>query len=118
MIRLSSEKGFTLIELVVALVGFVVLAMVVAPKITTANDQAKIAACKQNQQLITCACTFYYAVHNSDSHSDRLSAFPSKLSDLTPDYLEEIPHCPGGGRYIYGAASGMVTCSEISHARY
>jgi prepilin-type N-terminal cleavage/methylation domain-containing protein len=118
MIRLSSEKGFTLIELVVALVGFSVLAMVIIPKIANASDQAKIAACKQNQQLITCACTFYYATHNSNSHSGKLSSFPDKLADLTPDYLEEIPQCPGGGHYIYGAVNGTVTCTELSHARY
>jgi general secretion pathway protein G len=118
MIRLFSEKGFTLVELIIAVVGLSILAMVVIPRIASASDQAKIAACKQNQKLITCACSFYYANNYSASSSSKLASFPNRLSDLTPDYLEEIPSCPGGGHYIYGAYTGIVTCSEISHSRY
>ncbi len=118
MIRISSERGFTLIELIIAVVGLSILAMVVVPKMASAHDQAKVAACKQNQQLITCACSFYYATHHLDPNSNNAGSFPNALSELIPDYLEKIPECPGGGTYIYGAATGIVTCSEISHARY
>ena len=118
MIRLSSEKGFTLVELLVALVGFAILAMVAIPKMAHSSDQARIASCKQNQVLITCACTFYYACNYSETRSEKIAAFPNRLSDLTPEYLEEIPLCPDGGQYIYRAIEGTVTCSEPNHRRH
>jgi len=59
--RLSSERGFTLIELVIIIVILGILAAVAIPKYQDMSSQAKDAACRGALGALRSGITIYYA---------------------------------------------------------
>lgn len=85
----SAYRGFSLLELlaVVAILG--IIAVVVVPRIGVQGFTAKAKVCSQYTSDINAAIERYYFDNG---------AFPSQLSDLTPEYYPEaIPPCPATG---------------------
>ena len=112
-----SQKGFTIMELVVVIIILGVLVAIALPRYFALTDDAQEAACLANMKSIEAAIMMEY--------SDRLLAGSGDaLSDVVADYNsdagaffanDQAPKEPAGGSYTVSASGSnqlTVTCSE------
>ncbi|NMA65732.1 MAG: prepilin-type N-terminal cleavage/methylation domain-containing protein [Clostridiaceae bacterium] len=109
---LKSNKGFTLVELMVVVVIIGILALIAVPVYNNLTGQARQTACDANIKIITDAATLYEA---------QIGSFPTDISKLTdpeegPDgneygpWLQDDPKCPFNGEY--SIEGRKVSCSH------
>jgi prepilin-type N-terminal cleavage/methylation domain-containing protein len=114
--KILSEKGFTLVELVVIIVIAGILLAVAVPKFLDLSNGAKAAACKQNQAAIETAAAVGFADHAIDPAVD--ADYPTQAELVSEGYLDEFPACPGNGTITYNDTNGTSTCvGEPTHLR-
>ena len=111
-----SQKGFTIMELVVVIIILGVLVAIALPRYFALTDDAQEAACLANMKSIEAAIMMEY--------SDRLLAGSGDaLSDVVSDYnsdagsffaTDKAPKEPAGGAYTVSESSGqlVITCSN------
>ena len=110
------KKGFTLIELMIAIAVFAIISLVVIPNVLKYMKDAKISSAKANLQVLKGAITQYQLSINQ---------LPTRLTDLvkspadekakkkwTGSFLEktEVPEDPWGEKYQY-----KVNAAGASH---
>ena len=107
---LTSQKGFTLVELLVVVVVIGVLAAIAIPKFTSATDDAKIAKIKADMRTIGSSIALYQARYNGGN--------PPDLNTLkTANYLASVPLPPTGAtaldgtNYTYTSSTGIASCT-------
>ncbi len=104
--KLRTNKGFTLVEImiVVAIIGL--LAAIAVPNFTQARTNARTSACVNNLRLIDGAKQQWALETNQDETAVAADA------DVTP-YLKNgaMPTCPAAGAYTPGAVNALPTCS-------
>lgn len=119
MHRVSSRKGFTLIELMIVIAIIAILAAILVPNFIRARAQGQVTSCKSNLKNIGTACEMYA--------TDNGGRYPKNLTDLTKEangqqaYMKSLPKCPSAGTmtyaYSYRANPDVYTmyCSGSNH---
>lgn len=103
MHRISSRKGFTLIELMIVIAIIAILAAILVPNFIRARAQGQLTACKSNLKNIGTALEMY-ATDNGGRYPlslQKLSEVSSLGNTATQAYLKQIPLCPSAGQNTY-----------------
>lgn len=107
----NNQKGFTLVELMVVVIIIGILVAIAVPVYNNVQDNAKKNACKASARTILGAVEVYKADHNG--------AAPTAIGDLVPNYIKDIPQCPGHGdtpAKDFDAIDGSCPNNIASHA--
>ncbi|KPV43241.1 competence type IV pilus major pilin ComGC [Alicyclobacillus ferrooxydans] len=107
----DSEQGFTLIEMVVAVLIVAVMITVVTPRLISAGQRAETTACEQNQRNIRAALAEYDLLHGAYPTGDTSVQLQALVDD---NILDSVPKEPSGGSYVINdidANNVTVECS-------
>ena len=113
---MHNQNGFTLVEILVAMVMIGLLATLSVPKFVDLGDSADATKCKANQETVEAAAVFTY----TDNAMAGNAMFPETLSAAMFRH-GSIPTCPYDGKEInYINNSGSASCPNIipEHARW
>ncbi|MBB5020894.1 type II secretion system major pseudopilin GspG [Desulfurispira natronophila] len=107
--KLSRQRGFSLIEIMVVVVILGVLAALVVPNILQRPDEARVTAAKADIRSISNALEMYrldnYNYPSTDQGLEALvnqpSGFPEARNWNHDGYLNSIPRDPWGNDYQY-----------------
>lgn len=80
---IKSDKGFTLIELMVVVVILGILAAIAIPRFADKSKKAADAAQKADIKILQNAVDMYYYDHKTWPSED--------MSELAPNYVKEVP---------------------------
>ena len=109
MNRLSRPRGFTLIEIVIAVAILAVLAAVVMPRVIGRVDEARVARAKSDVQALSTALNLYkldnFNYPSTEQGLDALVAQPGGQPEARNwkqgGYIERLPTDPWGNDYQY-----------------
>ncbi|HUY42082.1 MAG TPA: prepilin-type N-terminal cleavage/methylation domain-containing protein [Candidatus Dormibacteraeota bacterium] len=115
----DSERGFTLIEMMIVVAIIAILVTILVPNLMRARAQAQTAACEANLKEIATALELYETDHDAYPQSGNVDA---SNSDLQP-YVQQVPVDPAAGPgkpYTFtvstdgnGQPSYTITCPGI-----
>lgn len=107
--HLPKKRGFTLIEMMIAIAVIATLLAIAVPNFIKARSSAQTKTCLTNLWHISHAKEQYIAEEKiSDGHT-------IEWNDLVPDLLKTKPSCPADGVYTIGVAGTTPTCSVAEH---
>ena len=110
--NIKSQKGFTILEIILSIAILGVVAATIIPKFNAVSAAAKRAKCVGNQSAIVTAGQLWY--------TDKLLAgeqgsYTQSPDDLAPYFVNnQFPTCPSGGAYTI-LPSNEVFCSVSGH---
>jgi prepilin-type N-terminal cleavage/methylation domain-containing protein len=110
--QLQSTRGFTLMEMVVAVLIVSIMLAAIMPHLLGAGQRTEAAACEQNQRTIRAALTEYYMVNHSYPAGNTTQQLQLLKSS---QILQSVPTEPSGGNYIINDTdvnNVVVSCSE------
>lgn len=100
----ESNKGFTLIELMVVLVIIAILVAIAVPIYNNTRANAQRRACQANLRLIDGAAAAYFVGYGT---------MPSSVEELVEKgYLKSLPRCPAGNEPYSLDDEGHAVCNH------
>ena len=110
-----SQKGFTIMELVVVIIILGVLVAIALPRYFSLADDAQLAACLANQKAIEAAIMMEYSdrllAGSGDTLADVVSAYNGDPGSF---FVSDVaPKEPSGGSYTVTASGNMVTVNKL-----
>jgi len=99
---MRSEKGFTLVELMIVVLILGALAAIAIPRIMGGANTARINACQTNTQVLNSQTELWNANEGD---------WPADVAELTndPNYFPEgLPVCPLGTAYELNASNRII----------
>ena len=105
----SSQRGFTLVEIMIVVLIIAILLAIAVPNFITARANAQKKSCIANLRQINSAKE-QWAMDNNATNG---SAIPGGLPTLvgSTEFLKSTPSCPGGGTYTLGNIGADPTCT-------
>lgn len=105
----GAQRGFTLIEMMVVIAIIGILAALIAPKIMSRPDEARVVAAKQDIATLMQALDLYRLDNGRYPTTEQGLAALVICPTISPvpnnckadGYLERLPRDPWGGRYQY-----------------
>lgn len=135
----SKERGFTLLEMLIAVVILGILAMIIIPQFTASTDDAKVAAVKADLSALRSAVETYYQQHNGSypgvkkvdgaaaEAADCATAFGlqltqySLISGVTGPDKEDTTKFPAGstiyGPYVKGGSLPVNPFNQLNNVK-
>ncbi len=103
-----SEKGFTLIEIMIVVLIIGILLAIAVPNFIKARETSRAKACVSNLKQID-AAKEQWAMDNKAAAG---AAIPNGLADLVgaSNYIKATPVCPSGGTYTEDVVGTDPTC--------
>ncbi len=105
----NSDRGFSLIELMVAVVILSILAVVVVPRVIDRPDQARVARARSDIAALSAALNLYRldnAAYPTTEQglralSQKPTSQPMPTNWASGGYIDRIPRDPWGNEYQY-----------------
>ena len=107
----ESERGFTLIELMIVVAIIAILAGILIPNFVNARSQAQTAACESNLRAIATALELYYADNQVYPTAAGAAVGPALLTVNGVAYLNNTPKDPAAQS---AAATYVLTTTQAS----
>lgn len=95
--KMSAERGFTLIEMMVVVAIIAVLVAILVPNFIRARSQAQTAACQSNLKEIATAAELYYTDNSTYPGDGSGSIAVTASSTQFSTYLKQTPVDPSVG---------------------
>jgi len=107
----TGDRGFTLVELMVAVLIIGILVAIAVPMFNSSVETARLRACLGNQRTIESAVRAYQASSGRLPGAGRLNGngTPNTADVVVPLYLKSAPRCPSTNQWYYVNAAGTVT---------
>lgn len=100
----ETNRGFTLVELMVVLVIIAILVAIAVPIYSNTKANAQRRACQANLRLIDGAAAAYFAGYGE---------LPESVQELVDKgYLKSLPHCPAGNEPYSLDDEGHAVCNH------
>jgi len=97
---LKTERGFTLIEMMIVLLIISILLLIAVPAMTKSNSTVKAKTCESTVKAVQSQVAAY-KMENDE--------FPDSLKTLEDGkYIDRVV-CPGGKALVYDKTSGKVS---------
>ena len=109
--HLSSDQGFTLVEVILVIVIIGIISIIAVPKYVDMSEHAEESQCAANRQIIASAMAVTYASILSNDHSQDQWLENATMADVSDTMFAtgSAISCPSGG--VYTLNNGVVTCS-------
>jgi type II secretion system protein G len=115
---IESQRGFTLLEMMVVVAIIAILAGILIPNFTRARAQAQTAACIGNMKTIATALELYYTDKESYPVATSASIDSAFMQNTMSGYLSILPHDPAAQPNTFYMLTTVSAASNAGVAGY